>query len=354
MPNWQSNLFTSNYQPAIQALVNHVAQTFPGQIGYIRIGLGRGGEINLPTGWDDSSSGACYGGYTAKWLYSVGSSASFSWNAYLQSMVEFEGGSNFSGKKSPIPLLIAITLVGGASPATAVDDFIAPIAVQNGLSYGNQGLQASDLTNYPNCSGDWCNLFATVPPAIKELQTLGQSCPSGSNCADSNSASTGPLPPLLNFATGHGASDLEIYYHDWLIAYDPNDPNYQQYGATYRAAIETAANSGAQTQVLVFTNPTNPDVLTNVRPQKSVTAAVIDVDWSDFDLGNATTGTHTNYDFTITDASIQPWVSAGKKVNLILQNTTYGGTSCPSSGIGSNGNVGSNCAIPPWMWTVLK
>ena len=96
-------------------------------------------------------------------------------------------------------------------------------------------------------------------------------------------------------------------------------------------------------------------MLNNVLGQPTVTGAAIDVDWSDFDLGDAATGTHTNYDFTITDASIQPWVSAGKKVNLILQTTTYGGTSCPSSEmIGSNGNVVSNCAIPPWIWTVLK
>jgi len=343
VPNWQSNLFTSSYQAAIQALVNHVAQKFPGQVGYIRVGLGRGGEINLPPGWNDSGSGACYGGYAGKWDYTVGNDASFSWNAYLQKMVEFEGGANFNGSKSPIPLLVSITPVTGANPGTAVDDFIAPIAVQNGLSYGNQGLEASDLTNQI-CAGDWCHLFASFPPAIAELQTLGQSCPSGSNCGG-NAGSTGPLPPLLSFATAHGANDFEIYYNDWLIAYDPTNPNLE-----YQAAIQKAANTpGVQMQVLVFADPDNPDVLNNVIHQSTVTGAAIDVEWSDFDLGNG------NYDFTITDPSIQTWVSAGKKVSLILQNTTYGGSGCPSSGmIGSNGNVGSNCAMPPWMWTVLK
>jgi hypothetical protein len=87
----------------------------------------------------------------------------------------------------------------------------------------------------------------------------------------------------------------------------------------------------------------------------AVTGVVIDVDWSDMDLGNTSAGTHTAYDFTITDAAIQPWIAAGKTVNLVFQNTTYGGgNSCPANGIGSNGSVGNNCAMPPWMWTALS
>ena len=337
VPNWQSNLFQTNYQAAIRALVNKYGSA--SNIGYIRIGLGRGGEINLPQGWNDPSSGACYGGYSGTWGYTVGGDASFTWNNYLKTMVQYEGGLG-----SAKPLLVSITPVTGAG--IAVDDFIAPIAVQNGLSYGNQGLQASDITNYPNCGGDWCHLFATVPPNIAELQTLGQSCPQGVGACPGLNGNTGPLPPLLPFAVNHGATDLELYYQDWLIAYDPNDPNNAAYGATYKAAIEAAAASA--TMQVLFPDPNNADIATYVMKQPSVTGAVIDVDWSDFDLGGG------QYDWTITDAAIQPWISAGKKVNLVLQNTTYGGNNCPNSGIGSNGNVGSNCAMPPWMWTVLQ
>jgi hypothetical protein len=87
----------------------------------------------------------------------------------------------------------------------------------------------------------------------------------------------------------------------------------------------------------------------------AVSGVVIDVDWSDIDIGNSVAGTHTNYSFAITDAAIQPWIVAGKTVNLVFQNSTYGGGSnCPGTGIGSNGSVGSNCAIPPWMWTALS
>jgi hypothetical protein len=340
-PNWQSQLFISNYQAAITALVSHYGSN--PNVGYIRIGLGRGGEINLPQGWNDSSSGACYGGYTSKWGYTVGSDASANWNAYLQSMVQFEGGPNFNGSTSPKPLLVSITPVNGAG--TAVDDFIAPIAVQNGLSYGNQGLESSDLTA-TTCGGDWCHLFATFHPQIAELQTLGQSCPAGTSCANSLSASTGPLDVLLPFATAHGANDLELYYQDWLIAYDPNYASSAT--AAYAAAISTA--SGSASMQVLFPDPTVSDIGTYLMTNPAVTGAVISVDWSDIEPTTA-----GSFDWTITDAAIAPWINSGKQVNLVLQNTTYGGNNCPASGIGSNGQSGTgNCAMPPWMWTVLK
>jgi hypothetical protein len=348
VPNWQSSLFISNYQAAITALKQHYGSN--ANVAYMRIGLGRGGEINLPQGWNDSSSGACYGGYTTKWGYTVGGSSpsSSTWNGYLASMVSFE-----SALSSPSqPILVSITPVTGAGVVT--DDFIAPLAVQNGLSYGNQGLEASDITNFATgqpCGGDWCNLFATVPPQIAELQTLGQSCPTGTICANSLATSTGPLDVLLPFATGptgHGANDLELYYQDWLIAYDPNDPNNAAFGSTYSAAIQTASNTAAM-QVL-FPDPSNGDIATYLMTNPFVTGAVISVDWSDIEPNAAGT-----FDWSITDAAIAPWINAGKQISLVLQNSTYGGGNCPASGIGSNGATGTgNCAMPSWMWTVLQ
>ena len=360
VPNWQSNLFQQNYQPAIQALINHYGSN--PNIGYIRIGLGRGGEINLPQGWNDSSSGPCYGGYTTSWGYTVGgnSANSSTWNNYLQTMVEWEGGANFSGGKSPIPLLVSITPVTGAG--TVTDDFIAPIAVAQNMSFGNQGLESSDIADFPNCGGDWCNLFNQWSPNIAELQTIGQSCPANTTCVNSQASATGPLTPLLPFATAHGSNDLELYYQDWLIAYDPSYA--QSVGATassaaYQAAIHAARLTGASMQVL-FPPQSNDTDFPAVQQflmnnNSDVTGTVIDVDWSDIDIGDTSAGTHTSYDFSISDAAIQPWINAGKTVNLVFQSTTYGGSgNCPNNGIGSNGNVNSNCAMPPWMWTVLK
>jgi hypothetical protein len=352
VPNWRASVFQSNYQAAMKQLVLHYGAN--PAVGYIRIGFGIGGEVNLPQGWNTASSGACYTAYTTNWGYTSGVDASFTWDAYLQSMLQYEATLG-----SPKPLIVSLTPVANS---TAIDDFIASVAVSNGISFGNQGLEASDISNYPNCGGDWCNIFAKYPATpIRELQTIAQSCPEGTTCVSSTALFTGPLDPLLPFATAHGANDLELYYQDWLIAFDPayaNSVGAAADSAAYQAAIQKAAALPGVTLQVLFP-PQSFDanyaaVVQYLITNPAVTGAVIDVDWSDFDIGSTSAGTHTSYDFTIPDTAIQPWIAAGKKVNLVFQSTTYGGGSnCPSMGTGSNGNVGSNCAMPPWMWTVL-
>ncbi len=353
VPNWQSNLFISNYQPAITAFVQHYDAN--SSVGYMRIGLGRGGEINLPQGWNNSNSGVCAGGFSGTWNYSVGSSSS-SWDTYLANMINFEGPMSSTTHQ----LLVSITPISGEQ-GTATDDMVAGLAIQNHMSFGNQGLEASDITNFPNCGGDWCRLFAKYNPQIAELQTLGQSCPEGVTCSGNLSSNTGPLDPLLPFATNNGSNDLELYYQDWLIAYDADYANSIGAGADqglYAAAIVTAAANGAQMQVLFPPPSTDTSMCGSLTCYQAVqqylmnnslvTGAVISVDWSDIEAQQG------SFDFSIPDSLIKPWSNAGKKVNLVFENTTYGGGSCPAVGSGSNGNVGSNCAMPPWMWTVLK
>ena len=373
VPNWQSSLFQTPYKNAVAAFVAHYSTyANASQIGYIRIGLGRGDEINLPLGWNDSTTGACYNEYSGSWAYTVGNSSSFTWNAYLQSMIQYEGGLN-----SPKPLLVSITPVTGVVPSIGIDDFIAPIAVANGLSFGNQGLESSDITNFPSCGGDWCDLFAQNPPLIKELQTMGQSCPTGTQCVDSLSQSTGPLPPLLIFASGQGnpvvpapSNDFELYYVDWLIAYDSDYATSVGVDSVqadqYKQAIQAAGATGAAMQVLFPPQASDNSICGSLTcydavqqylaNNPDVTGVVIDLDWSDFDIGNSGNTAHGSYDFaSITDPALQPWIGTGKTINLVLQNTTYGGgTGCPGRGIGTNGTVGSNCAMPGWMWTVLQ
>lgn len=350
VPNWQSSAFQTPYKSAISAFVANYSSN--PKVGYMRIGLGKGGEINLPQGWNDSGSGACYGGYSGTWNYTVGGSTmgSSNWNTYLGGMVNYEASLN-----SAKPLLVSITPITGENPSTATDDFIAQLATSDGISFGNQGLEASDITNFPNCGGDWCNLFATYHPAIAELQTLGQSCPSGS-CSNNLSNNTGPLPPLLPFAIQHGGNDLEIYYQDWLIAYDPAYANAAGVDAATALAYQQAIHAAAQTpgvnvQVLFPPQSTGTDysaVQNYLMNNPDVTGAVISVEWSDIEPSQG------SFNFAITDAVIAPWIAAGKQVNLVFENTTYGGNGCPPSGIGSNGNVGSNCAMPSWMWTALQ
>ena len=101
--------------------------------------------------------------------------------------------------------------------------------------------------------------------------------------------------------------------------------------------------------MVLFPDPRDTNITTYLMTNPAVTGAVISVDWSDFDLGSG------NHDWSITDATVAPWVAAGKKVALVFQNSTYGGASCPGTGNGSRGQTGSsNCAMPTWMWTVLK
>jgi hypothetical protein len=242
-PNFRSPIFIQAYQAAIAAFVAHYGAR--GSIEYVRVGLGKGGEINIPTGWDDTTT-ACGQSYSGTWGYTVGTSAAATWNAYLQAMVEFEGSLN-----SPKPLFVSITPVqtNGVAP-NAVPDFLAPIAVAHGVGFGNQGLQYSDVQNAPKCGGDWCALFGQYAGQVPlELQTFGQSCPAGAGqCTGTSptaklSNATGSLVPLVPFAVQHKVTTLEIYYQDWLIAYDPSNADYATYGASYRSALEAASQS---------------------------------------------------------------------------------------------------------------
>lgn len=249
VPNYRASVFVSNYQAAMKALLAHYGSE--SGIGYVRIGLGRGGEINLPSGWDDPSdtSVPCGADYTTKWGYTVGSSTKDTWNAYLSSMLDYEATLD-----SPKQLMVSITPVttAGVTGAT-VPDFLAPIAVANHIGFGNQGLQYSDIKNYPDCGGDWCKLFAAETGKVPlELQTFGESCPAGydmcpgDSTSDKLSNATGSLVPLVPFAVMHDATILEVYYQDWLIAFDadttgPYAADHAMYGAAYQSALEEAA-----------------------------------------------------------------------------------------------------------------
>jgi hypothetical protein len=69
-----------------------------------------------------------------------------------------------------------------------------------------------------------------------ELQTYLQSCPD-------KSCTTGSLVDLVPFAVAHKATVLEIYYQDWLLAFDPSYPGNSQYGAAYAQVLTQAANT---------------------------------------------------------------------------------------------------------------
>ena len=87
--------------------------------------------------------------------------------------------------------------------------------------FGSQGLQASDITNYPNCASDWCNMFNDNYQTNNNLELQPESLSAPVARSDVNSP-TGDLRPLLPFAVDHHVTILEIYNLDALLAYDPN------------------------------------------------------------------------------------------------------------------------------------
>jgi len=289
-PNFFADAFQSNYEAAIKALTEHYAQNK--SVSYIRVGLGKGGEINLPRGWQDPST-ACGEAYTKRWGYTVGDSDKYTWNAYLEKMVNFEGSLHSSRQ-----LMVSITPVQapGVNPQE-VSDFLALIAVKNGVGFGNQGLGGMAMRNCTGMQADWCALFERFQGQVPlELQTLGPTCPNceagaqpqgqgqgkqggwqnrnwgqgpgggggqgqgrgqwggrqqggqgqggqqggGMNLAKL-SQMTGPLPPLIPFAIKNHATVIELYTEDWLIAFSARHPQNQTYGDGYAQAIQGAA-----------------------------------------------------------------------------------------------------------------
>lgn len=218
LPNYLSPAFSGSYKLAMKALAGHFGSMHG--IGYIRFGLGHGGETLPGAGWNSPTT-AC-GKAFAKWGVTI-----VSWEAYLKNMLEFEG----SLKSPNFQLMVGITPMG--VPSTQVPDFVAGVAELLGIGFGSQGLEKSDVNNCKGSTADWCNLFVLYPKVPHELQTLFQSC-------QNNSCTTGSLTVLLPWATAHGATLIELYYQDWLTAFDPSYPGYT---ATYAKAIQAAAAS---------------------------------------------------------------------------------------------------------------
>ena len=215
LPNYLATAWAENYKPAIAALRLH----YEGKVDYIRVGLGHGGETIPGATWQ-----TCF---PSKWGVTVAT-----WETYLGGMLAYEG--SLSG----MTWAVGITPMG--NPSSTVPDYIAAKASQYGITFGSQGLESSDLKGCATTTANWCELFKEYPKVGHELQTIGLSCPSGSNCPGNNGL-TGPLPPLLTYAKANGATIIEIYADDWLLAFDPQYSGYAKYGASYANSIKTAA-----------------------------------------------------------------------------------------------------------------
>ena len=217
MPNYFAAAFQNNYQKFMAAMIQHYKGN--SSIGYIRFGLGHGGESFPVANWNDTTT-QCGQDYVNNWGLTIQT-----WENYLGSMLNYEGSLN-----SPIQLMVGVTPMG--NPNTTVPDYAAPIAVQNNIGFGSQGLEESDVNNCSGATADWCDLFAQYTGQVPlELQTYLQSCPD-------NSCTTGSLVDLIPFAVANHATVFELYYQDWLVAYDSNYPGYFP---AYQPVLQVAA-----------------------------------------------------------------------------------------------------------------
>ncbi len=216
IPNYFQSAFQLPYEAFMAQVVKHYGSN--GSIGYIRMGLGRGGET-FPA--QNFGNDPCTSTFTNKWGWT-----DTTWANYVSAMLNYE-----STLKSPKQMMVGIDSVD----SNTLPDSEAAAAVSLKMAFGNQGMQAKDITNYPHCSSDWCNLFDQYNGDVPlELQTIALSSPQGN-------APVGSLVNLLPFAVSHHATILEIYTDDWLLAFDPNYPGYSTYGAAYANTFKNAA-----------------------------------------------------------------------------------------------------------------
>ncbi len=97
----------------------------------------------------------------------------------------------------------------------------------DGLGIGNQGLQVGDgsaITNGQETSNGWYADYTTHPNSHwREMQTLKQSCPTGTPPSDCTSemVQTGSLTDIFPFLTQYAnLNSLELYTDDILCTYD--------------------------------------------------------------------------------------------------------------------------------------
>jgi putative Ig domain-containing protein len=215
-PNYFDSAFQVPYKAFIAQVLDHYNNN--GSVGYIRIGLGRGGET-FPA--EKFGTDSCTTTFVNDWGWTDAT-----WEAYVNSMVDYEGSLN-----SPKQLMLGLDTVDTLTMA----DIEAANAVPLNIALGNEGLEASDIKKYPMCSADWCNLWALYTGRVPlELQTIDLSSPEGN-------PPVGSLVTILPFAVEHDTTIMEIYTDDWLLGFDPNYPKYSTYGAAYAAAITAAA-----------------------------------------------------------------------------------------------------------------
>lgn len=206
--------FMHSYQSFMGAVIEKFGQN--PAVGYIRFGLGAGGEI-YP---------ACMH-FMADQGFTDGV-----WQKYIFEMLDYEKSLH-----SPKQLAVGLNAYG-EPPHLDFAAAVAARAVEDGIAIGNQGLTADDARNDvagKPCMADWCRIFRQERGKVPLILQTG-------NPTDPDrSGEIGSLVDMLPFAVGQRVQVFELYPRDWLVAYDPHSPDYPKYHQEYQRVLENAA-----------------------------------------------------------------------------------------------------------------
>lgn len=206
--------FMKSYQSFMSAVVEHFGKN--PSVGYIRFGLGAGGEI-YP---------ACM-----HFLGDQGFSDS-TWQKYIFDMLDYEKSLN-----SPKQLAVGLNAYGDP-PHLDFAAAVAQRAVEDGIAIGNQGLTAEDPRNDAAgkaCMANWCKIFREHRGKVPLILQTGHPT------EPDRSGEIGSMVDMLPFAVAQKVQIFELYPQDWLVAYDQFTPGYPRYHQEYQRVLEDAA-----------------------------------------------------------------------------------------------------------------
>jgi hypothetical protein len=232
-------MWDTPYQNGWESFIQKTLVHFNGapDIGYIRFGLGTGGE-----GIIDGADGACQAdwatyGYPSKFANYVNGNP----NSYGSECPDGSGSAGLLGYiasqrgelTSPPDVQIALN-----TDNVPCESAVAAQAAAQHLGFGNQALSMTSYTN--NCSTspptNWCALFGQFKgQAPLHLQTYQETCVP----PNPNFDQPGDLNVLLGDAEATHAQMLELYQQDWEAAYTKGSTCY----GTYRGYLQEYAQS---------------------------------------------------------------------------------------------------------------
>ena len=243
---WGPN-FVKAWEAVMQQVVGHYGTNT--SVAYIRFGFGIGGE-NIPnhgTQLTPCQSEMLTAGFSGAAQVSVPwpeptstewPPVAANWLSYVTDLLQYE-----QSLKSPKVIGTTISPIRDAPEDFSTADTTAAVAVNNGIGFGNQGLQKSDPTNYADglqcLGGDWCANFVKYHGKVPlELQTLNWSDPTNNNVV-------GSLAKTLPFATSLYVDILELYVDDWMCTYDSSWNGNNRYSECQSAGYPEAFDSAA-------------------------------------------------------------------------------------------------------------